>query len=154
LFSFFCCELCVFFDICKLIKRLMGFYMKLKMLHDQCSPRISYAGIEAKSVKREEYLYWPREEEMKPLGPGAVQIWHKKIPAMRDAPPIEGYCFVEVCLDEAGSDIPKVLTLYPEMEGHELCITIYVNMYGRIQMKAIGGFTSHKTRADLHCLNK
>lgn len=125
----------------------MEMVRRLKAHYEQCPPRLSYGGNEGKNVTGKSYQKWPTEEESKILGVGAVKVWYKKLSAKTDALPIEGYCVVDACLDETGRLTPDALPLWPEMEGHELTICVYVDMYDRIFMRAIGGFTSFKTIA-------
>ena len=124
----------------------MELITRLRAHYAQCPPRLSYGGSEGKNVTGKVYPKWPDDEVSKPLGAGAVQVWSNKILAIAEALPIEGYCVVDACLDETGRLNPEALPLWPEMEGHELSVTVYVDMYDRILMRAIGGFTSHKTR--------
>ena len=124
----------------------MELITRLRAHYAQCPPRLSYGGSEGKNVTGKAYPKWPEDEASKPLEAGAVQVWSNKIPAVAEALPVEGYCVVNACLDETGRLKPEALPLWPEMEGHELSVTVYVDMYDRILMRAIGGFTSHKTR--------
>ena len=125
----------------------MEMISKLKTHYEQYPPRLSYGGNEGKNVTEKNYQKWPTEEESKPLGVAAVKVWHEKLSAKADAFPVECYCVVDACLDDSGRLIPDALPLRPEMEGHELSICVYVDMFDQIHMRAIGGFTSFKTRA-------
>ena len=119
---------------------------RLRIHYEQCPPRLSYGGSEGKNIEGKAYPKWPTEEESKLLKVAVVKVWYKKLPAT-DTFPVEGYCVVNACLDETGRLTPDAVPLWPEMEGHEVSICIYVDMYDRIFMRAIGGFTSFKTRA-------
>lgn len=119
---------------------------RLKTHYEQHPPRLSYGGNEGKNVTGKRYQKWPTEEEFNSWGIAAVKVWHEKLPAKTDTFPVEGYCVVNASLDESGYLTPDALPLWPEMEGHELSICVYVDMFGRIHMKAIGGFTSYETR--------
>ncbi len=120
---------------------------RLRKHYEQYPPRLSYGGTEGKNVTGKPYLKWPHEEESKSLGVGSVKVWHKRIPTVTSMLPVEGYCVVNACLDETGRFNPEALPLWPEMEGHELDIVVYVDMFDCIRMRAIGGFTFFKTRA-------
>jgi hypothetical protein len=125
----------------------MEMVRRLRTHYEQHPPRLSYGGNEGKNVTGKSYQKWPTEEESKPLGVAVVKVWCEKLSAKADAFPVEGYCVVDACLDETGRLTPNALPLWPEMEGHEISICVYVDMYDRIFMRAIGGFTSFKTRA-------
>jgi hypothetical protein len=120
---------------------------RLRTYYEQYPPHLSYGGNEGKNVTGKPYQKWPTEEEFDSLGIAAVKVWHKNLPARANAFPIEGYCVVDACLDESGRLTPNALPLWPEMEGHELLICVYVDRLDRIHMRAIGGFTSFETRA-------
>lgn len=126
----------------KTINRLTNHY-------EQHPPQLSYGGSEGKNVTAKIYPSLPHEEMSKPLGVGSVQIWFKEFPATKTSLPIEGYCVVNACLDETGRLNPAALPLWPEMEGHGLRVMIYADMLNCIQMKAIGGFTTYKTRLEM-----
>jgi hypothetical protein len=120
---------------------------RLKTHYEQYPPRLSYGGNEGKNITGKRYQKWPTEEEFNSLGIAAVKVWHEKLPATADTFPVEGYCVVDTCLDNSGRLIPDALPLWPEMEGHELSICVYVDRLDRIHMRAIGGFTSFETRS-------
>lgn len=124
----------------EMARRLMTYY-------EQYPPRLSYGGNEGKNITGKIYQMWPTEEESKFLGVASVKVWHEKLPAKANVFPVEGYCVVDACLDESGRLTPDALPLWPEMEGHELSICVYVDMYERTFMRAIGGFMSFETRA-------
>ncbi len=117
----------------------------------QCPPRLSYGGPEGTCVKGKLYPKWP-DEDSKLLGVGNIQVWAKTIPAIEKTLLIEGYCVVDACLDETGHLTPEAVPLWPEMEGHELYLIIYVDPHNRILVRAIGGFTSYKTRTSIRHL--
>ena len=119
------------------IERLTNYYK-------QNPPRLSYGGSEGENMRGKVYLEWPKEEEV--TNRGEVVVWLENIEASSDAPPIEGYCIVDVSLDPSGHKNPDALPLFPEMKGHALRIAVYVDSLDRIHMKAVGGFSSHGTR--------
>lgn len=126
----------------ELIEKLIAHY-KLN------PPRLSYDGREGRDVKGAAYPSWPKEEEIKLLGVGSIAVWRGRIPGTKIELPVEGYCVVDACLDETGRFIPEALPLWPEMEGHELSIIVYVDRLDCVRMRAIGGFTTIKTRAEI-----
>jgi hypothetical protein len=127
----------------------MELFDRLKIHYEQCPPRLSYNGLEGTNVIGKRYSKLPTAEELGPLGKDSLQVWHKKVPATTGTLPVEGYCVIEACLDVTGRSNPDALPLWPEMEGHELYIDIYVDNLNRILMRAIGGFTSYETRERL-----
>lgn len=119
---------------------------RLRMHYEKYPPRLSYGGSGGKNVKGKTYSKWPAEEEFASLGVAAIQVWYSKIPASTEILPVEGYCVVDACLDQSGHLTPDALPLWLEMEGHAIYINVYVDMYACVHMRAIGGFTSYKTR--------
>lgn len=116
------------------VERLRTYYQKLP-------PCMSYGGSEGESLKGKVYAKWPEEELSASLG-GPI-VWRSHILAMPDVPVPDGYCSVDACLDSSGLQNPEALPLFPEMEGHELRVVVYVDCLNRIWMKAIGGFTAN-----------
>jgi len=127
---------------------------RLRKHYEKNPPRPSYKGTEGKSMTGKVYSRWPHEEETRQLGVGAVEVWKERIPATQSILPLEGYCLVDACLDDTGHINTEVLPLWPEMEGHELLIVIYVDMFDCTRMRAIGGFTSRKTRIEMLCVGE
>ncbi len=114
--------------------------------YQSAPPRLSYGGSEGTGWDGLAYEKYPQEEANNSIGPGAQIVWSGKFQATRIDLPIECYCVINVCLDVRGNSIPTALPLYPEMAGHALDAIIYVDMFGCIRAKAIGGATTYATR--------
>ncbi|MDP1609399.1 MAG: hypothetical protein Q8L98_08840 [Chlamydiales bacterium] len=120
---------------------------RLKTHYQQLSPKPSYDGMGGERIwSTKPYSQWPKEEEKIIAG---IPVFTKRFPASEKSLPIEGYRIVEACLDVSGCTNPEVFPLWPEMEGHEIWVTIYVDALNCIRMKAIAGFTLHKTREEI-----
>lgn len=109
-------------------------------------PRLSYGGSEGEGFKVLAFEQYPHEEANKLFPPGCTVIWRGHFPDIKNGLPLEKYCVVSVCLDSWGNSMPKAIPLLPEMEGHALIASIYVDMFGRIFGCALGGATSYETR--------
>lgn len=110
-------------------------------------PQFSYGGSEGTGFKVRIFEEYPHEEANTLFGPGCVVVWRGRFPEPKSNLPLEKYCIIRVCLDSGGNSIPEAIPLHPEMEGHSLIASIYVDMFGRIFGCALGGITSHETRA-------
>jgi hypothetical protein len=120
---------------------------KLKKSYQELPPKPSYDGIGGEGICPTRVSpQWPKEEEQITLG---ISVWCERFPATEIFLPIEGYAIMEVCLDASGNMRPEVFPLWPEMEGHETWVVIYVDPLNCIRMKAIAGFTLHKTREEI-----
>ncbi len=115
--------------------------LKLKEHYETDPPRLSFGGTEGCTFHKD----WPKSEYNESIE-GSIPVWRHTEPRSDEGLSLDGYCVVNVCLDPSGRQIPEVLSLPKEMEGHEIRILVYLTSLDCISMRAIGGITNSSTK--------